>query len=155
MRHILTIYLTSVPLRELIAPQAQGWFCDCRRNTDDDHCGQSRLTFSLIFSEFRLGFSVSSCGPLGRFLAPNKQDLKSEKNTVLFSEAASFGCLSVLFGWGRAVTGRILCVSTSMSGLWRARQQSFHNTFEKNSRRSGARGGLGIVEEAPFRGGRL
>jgi hypothetical protein len=97
MKPISTIHLTSVPFRELIAPQAQGWFCNCRRKTDDNECGQSRLTFSFTFSEFRLGFTVSPCGPLGRFLAPNKQDLKSEKNTVLFSEPASYGCLSVLF----------------------------------------------------------
>lgn len=96
MKRISTKHLTSVPFRELIAPQAQGWFCDCRRKTDDDQCGQSRLTFSFTFSEFRFGFSVSPFGPLGRFLAPNKQDLKSEKNIVLFSGPASYGCHSVL-----------------------------------------------------------
>ena len=97
MNRISTMHLTPASFRELIATQAQGWFCDCRRKTDDDQCGQSRLTFSFTFSEFRLGFTVSPCGPLGRSLAPNKQDLKSEKNTVLFSEPASYGCLSVLF----------------------------------------------------------
>jgi hypothetical protein len=97
MRHLSIIRLTSVPFRELIAPQAQGWFCDCRRKTDDDQCGQSRLTFCLIFSGFRFGFRVSPRGPLGRSSALNKQELKSEKNTVLFSEPASYGCLSVLF----------------------------------------------------------
>ena len=97
MKRISTIHLTSVPFRELIAPQAQGWFCDCRRKTDDDQCGQSRLTFSFIFSEFRFGFAVSPRGPLGRFLAPNKQDLKSEKTYCSSGEPASYGCHSVLF----------------------------------------------------------
>jgi hypothetical protein len=53
------------------------------------------------------------------------------------------------------VTGRIRCASVSMFGLWRARQQSFHNISEQNRRRSGASGGPGIVKEACFRGGRL
>jgi hypothetical protein len=53
------------------------------------------------------------------------------------------------------VTGRIRSASVPMSGLWRARQQSFHNIFEQNRRRSRAWKGLGTVKEARFRGGRL
>src|SRR5258708_36046111 len=96
MEHISTIDLTSVLFRELIAPQAQGWFCNCRRKTDDNECGQSRRMFSFIFSECRFGFGVPPRGPLGRSPALNKQDLKSEKNIVLFSGPASYGCHSVL-----------------------------------------------------------
>ena len=74
---------------------------DCRRKTDDNECGQSRLTFSFICSEFRFGFSVSPCGPLGRFLAPNKQDLKSEKTYCSSGVPASYGCHSLFEGAGQ------------------------------------------------------
>src|SRR5260370_31572075 len=102
MKRISTIHLTPVPFRELIATQAKGWLCDCRRKTDDNECGQSRLTFSFIFSEFRFGFSLSPRGPLGRSPALNKQDLKSEKNIALFTRLVSPGCHAVLcVGAGR------------------------------------------------------
>src|SRR5258708_36655383 len=102
MEHISTIDLTSVLFRELIAPQAQGWFCDCRRKTDDNECGQSRLTFSFIFSEFRFGFSVSPSGPLGRSPALNKQDLKSDETSCSSAYLRLTFCHSVLVeGAGR------------------------------------------------------
>jgi hypothetical protein len=96
MNPIKTKVLTGLTFRELTAPQAQGWFCCCRRKTDYNECGQSRLTFSFVFVQFRFGFSVSPRGPLGRSHAPKKQDLESEKNIALFSGPASYGCHSVL-----------------------------------------------------------
>jgi hypothetical protein len=89
--------LTSIPFRELIAPQAQGCFRDRRRKTDDGERGQGRVTLTFVRYEFRCGYSVSPHGLPGRYLALSKQALKSEKNRVLFSEPASYGCDSVLF----------------------------------------------------------
>ena len=39
------------------------------------------------------------------------------------------------------MTGRIRCASVSMSGLWRARQQSFHNISETEQPTAGCQGG--------------
>jgi hypothetical protein len=79
MNPIKTNVLTRSTFQELTRAQAQGWFCCCRRRkTDCNVCGQSRLTISFVFAQFRFGVSVSPRGPLDRFPALKKQDLKSE-----------------------------------------------------------------------------
>jgi hypothetical protein len=78
MNPIKTNVLTALTFRELTADQAQGWFCCCRRKTDDDMCGQSRLTFIFVFAQLRVGLGVLQHGASDPSHATNKQDLKSE-----------------------------------------------------------------------------
>jgi|SRR5712691_730717 len=114
MKRVSTILLTSMAFRELITPHAQGWFCDCRRKTDDNEC-------------------VANRDRSGRFLALTKQDLKSGKNIVLFSGPASYGCHSVLFegaGQGQVVSSRC----RPQSPLSRAHQPLSHETCEQDWR---------------------
>jgi hypothetical protein len=81
--------------------QAQGWFCYCRRKTDSNLCGQSRLTFSFVFAQFRYGVAVSPCGPLDRFPAPKKQDLKSKTTYCSSAYLRRTFCHSLFEGAGQ------------------------------------------------------
>jgi hypothetical protein len=95
MNPIKTKVLTRLTFRELTAPQAQGWFCCCGRKTDHNVCGQSRLTISFVFAQFRFGISVATrtAQPI-----PRAQETGPEvrNNLLLFSRPASYGCHSVL-----------------------------------------------------------
>lgn len=95
------ILLTYGRCRDLMVTQAQGWFCCCRRKPDYNVCGQSRLTFSFVFVQFRFGFSASPRGPLDRFPALKKQDLKSEKTYCSSAYLRRTFCHSLFEGAGQ------------------------------------------------------
>src|SRR6266481_818504 len=93
------IRLTSGGFRDLIASHAQGRFCDCRRKTDCNTSGWSRLTFSfaLAFANFRFAFAASASRQRGRFPALNKQGLKFEEAYYSSADLRRTFCHSVLF----------------------------------------------------------
>lgn len=134
MTSIKTKLLTRVPFRELIASQAQGRFCDWRRKTDFNTCGQGRLTLSFVFAQFCLGLTVLSPGGLSRVPAPNKQELESESSCCSSACLGRTRCHFVLFEGSRAVTGRIRCASSSLSAIWRSSQRSSHSQCQRKSR---------------------
>ena len=98
---IKTNVLTALTFRELTADQAQGWFCCYRRKTDDSICGQSRLTFSFVLAQLRVGLGVLHRGASDPSHATNKQDLKSETAYCSSAYLRRTFCHSLLEGAGQ------------------------------------------------------
>jgi hypothetical protein len=97
MNLIKTNVLTRLTFRESTAAQAQGWFCYCRRKTDGNVCGQSRLPISFVFAQLRVGFGVLPRGAFDPSHATNRQDLKSKTAYCSSAYLRHTICQSVLF----------------------------------------------------------